>query len=481
MRLLFIANPLYIIDEDIDDYQIHPKRKAAVKKYAEQRTENPYAQFLNTWFPEDQERIVIPIDPTEDFVKLSKSSYHNDPQQHLNQLIYVFDLYGFRATAKSLENNIVYDHNDQRSYRVSKAIDMIKKKMRIPLGYKGDDYINGFGRVNDPDLIVRNIERRWKSYLDQMSYENTSNKKDTDQEKWAIISRNICDIATMSTDRPWVSCMSLNRGEGEYSPKLYQDLKNGMLVAYMIIGSEQEAQRIASEIAEPIPAKARIAIKPFRQDVSRPELIDKNHPIAQAWPESEIYHEERVDTRGFYEAVVKWVRSKLDPESHKIDWGLTPGGYTDSLDSAIIANYSEKDIQRMFMQKRDISIRPVEMNAIKLVLSNPKGTYNRQTLQLIKSAVLADAERHGIRKTDYSKRLDMGGYGTVERSDIDTLDKVTLALIKKYPEIFTRRDLYTRVSPFVRERYLELTSRSIDRAIEQQITNIRALIIAARS
>jgi len=76
-----------------------------------------------------------------------------------------------------------------------------------------------------------------------------------------VISRHPHDVAGMSTDRAWDSCMDMDHGENnDFLPK---EIKNGTHVAYLVNKGDHEAK-------EPI---ARIALKPFHHEKDKSDTI----------------------------------------------------------------------------------------------------------------------------------------------------------------------------------------------------------------
>ena len=132
-------------------------------------------------------------------------------------------------------------------------------------------------------------------------------------DKLVVISRHPYDIAGMSTDRGWTSCMNLHNGEKhEY---VAADVKQGTIVAYLI-------NRNDTNITKPI---ARVLIKPF---------INIDNPSEVA-----LGVEERV--RGtaspkFASTVVNWA-NKINA-SKKLNglFQLSPELYQDGSDILVI-------------------------------------------------------------------------------------------------------------------------------------------------
>ena len=108
------------------------------------------------------------------------------------------------------------------------------------------------------------VEKIKKNFI---SYRPT--KAISDKDFYIVISRAAEDIAGMSTDRRWTSCMRLpgygDKNGGLYNDRLYYDVKLGTLVAYLITKDDRN-------IENPL---ARIAIKPlFNLDDDIADILD---------------------------------------------------------------------------------------------------------------------------------------------------------------------------------------------------------------
>jgi len=113
---------------------------------------------------------------------------------------------------------------------------------------KSDNRIFKIGRIlTKEDLGNFNDSR--KAMLDIFLHDE--NRKSAKlKDPYIVLSRHPYDIAGMSTDRGWSSCMALGGAEAGYLPT---EIKGGTIVAYLINGNDRN-------INKPV---ARIAIKPF--------------------------------------------------------------------------------------------------------------------------------------------------------------------------------------------------------------------------
>ena len=118
-----------------------------------------------------------------------------------------------------------------------------------------------------------------------------------------VISRHPHDVAGMSTDRGWRSCMKMGKtgnkkdyDAGQYSHYLKHDVKQGTHVAYLVHEHDKEAK-------QPL---ARIALKPFQSE-------DKKDTILR--PEGTQYG---TSDHAFGHTVKKWAETNFPAKEDKI-------------------------------------------------------------------------------------------------------------------------------------------------------------------
>ena len=145
---------------------------------------------------------------------------------------------------------------------IIKVNPQVKKEVE-DAGYKIDDYLKGIA-VKTENGRVRQIKiGKLLSPAIAKIFANDPVKGATRQSnQMVVISRHPYDIAGMSTDRGWTSCMNLRKTNNNthYIPL---DIKAGTIIAYLIDANDKNIQR----------PKARILIKPFVN-------IKGNHEIA---------------------------------------------------------------------------------------------------------------------------------------------------------------------------------------------------------
>lgn len=141
-----------------------------------------------------------------------------------------------------------------------------------------------------------------------------------------VISRNPDDIAAMSANRGWTSCMSPDGVDGMFNQFVPEDIRKGAVVAYLIKPGDPH-------IHDPL---ARIIIKPYREVYEGQELFDPefadDHPLKAAFlkamkkvssfplfpfakPRERIFvpgHACGISTPGFEAAVRDFVEEKIN-------------------------------------------------------------------------------------------------------------------------------------------------------------------------
>lgn len=223
------------------------------------------------WFPE--ERIYLPIDVNE----------NEDLTKEIND---AFEDYGFAVSDLTNGYAVQKNSGSKNVFKIGKLIQKFYKK----------------------DL--QDLEQRFKS--EKLSPAQYENEKRLTGNYWndldlkfndrvslnsflVVISKEIHDIASMSTGRGWTSCMTL--GTGSHHGNVYCEVKNGGFIAYLIRSDDKN-------IRKPI---SRIHIRRF----------DNKRGNSLAIPEESIYGK---DVPEFLNVVKDWLKSKQG--------NIVPGFYT---------------------------------------------------------------------------------------------------------------------------------------------------------
>ncbi len=438
---------LFLYMEDLQNLPIHKARKGALQRAATARPESKIAQIIDAWFPADQERLVVPM---------AGEGHQKDPERQdkidrlRTQIGAGFETYGFIVTPKYMEQNQVYDEVNNRPVKFQQAIELIQGGREPREGHANI----GYQPTNDPAKAVHFLSVRVKDYLEETSYLNSD--KVGKGERSVIISRNTTDIATMSTGRPWTSCMDLKDGVNAHH--VARAMKDGMIVAYLISGSAEQAQAIASDTNQPINALARIAIKPMRRYMSKVDVTN-NAPAGFGWPEDKVYHANRADISGFKETVTQWVREKvLALHQGKMDGKYkVKGGWTDSLDNFDTAEQFhdeagtnaklEAALQRHWLHWSDVRA------PVTAIYNQPSDQVSEQTRDLAFKVLvkLQPGEKDRVANsatTDKSLRTHMWDQ-----------EAMMVKMLRKYPQYLDK--VKATLSPPVREWIVGHTNKSL--------------------
>ncbi len=146
-------------------------------------------------------------------------------------------------------------------------------------------------------LRVDEIKHLLKKFNDRPSY------KQMIKSKLVCISRHPYDIAGMSTDRRWTSCMRLEDKEkyidaGSFSHKIKDDIKEGTLIAYLV-------EKDDKNINDPL---ARILIKPYINTNDPNDILLIPEPVIYSDRSSEVYSK-------FRQVVEDWLETFQNEKS----------------------------------------------------------------------------------------------------------------------------------------------------------------------
>jgi hypothetical protein len=204
---------------------------------------------------------------------------------------------------------------DRNAFRVYLPLKSSKKQVvNVPQeiqaaladkGYEVQDYKAGLAKEKDGKRVMK-IGKLLPPAL-QQTFANDKSRQAQD-EYVVVISRHPYDVAGMSTNRGWTSCMNLKGGIN--SKYVKADIKQGTVVAYLVKTSDLDIKS----------AVGRIAIKPFIETVTEKIVFGA---------EDRVYG---TDAPGFKQTVKAWVdytNSKIITDD-MILAQLAPGLYTDS-------------------------------------------------------------------------------------------------------------------------------------------------------
>ena len=219
----------------------------------------------------------------------------------VNILHYCDDFYYFKDNYYDFACNRIYDKNN-REYRLTKLLQLlITKKLKNITEEQYEDILE---RVK---IFKLNFK---KDLLDAYALNLPPKSMLTDSKGVnlsIVISRDPYDIAGMSTDRRWSSCMRLPNDDdpddygGQCFGHLQDDIRLGTLVAYLIEPTDKNIDK----------PYARIAIKPHHN-------IEKKS--VYLFSEDRVYHDNSLgdDTYEKFKSTVDKFLSEVQDESEGI-------------------------------------------------------------------------------------------------------------------------------------------------------------------
>lgn len=200
----------------------------------------PYSdKFKNTYVKdEDNEYIIHALEDLEfSYSTVKKNKYF---EKYLPK-----DLTSFRLDEVNIEDFDSINKKIEVFFDISYKSKHIKDKgsIRFTLNIPHKEFI-----------LLSNAEESRKKLLLKMIDANNIllDSKNNNKEMQIVISRNPCDIGSMSTGTWWKSCMNLYTGG--YNQYTRKDVEHGTLIAYLILKGDKN-------IENPI---GRVLIKPYK-------------------------------------------------------------------------------------------------------------------------------------------------------------------------------------------------------------------------
>lgn len=225
-----------------------------------------------------------------------------------------------------------HDKNGYRVYlplgKVETFVSPIQQDIQNELsnfGFEVTDYLKGLAKNknNGQNIKIGKVLTKLGKTDLLSKYTSDPTREAVNDEYIVVISRHPYDIAGMSTNRGWTSCMNLHDGENRHYVPI--DIKEGTVVAYVTSKSDPDLKN----------PTGRVSIKPF---------VNVNN-------EEEIYFgiENKVygtAVDGFIPAVTKWVNwvNKTDQLDDVVIVSLKSGLYNDSHSRRrVISNSTDVD------------------------------------------------------------------------------------------------------------------------------------------
>ena len=276
--------------------QAYEQFRSKVEQEAQQNT-YPFRNWFN-----EQGRVYIPFSPL--------STEQNQTDTDVEQLL-------TENGCKITDYRGGYCQSGNRTYKIGKFLEQLRKRQLQEIREKHQK-----GEIYNLERTLAETNKYFNDIINEFVNSPLRIKKGEEQFL-VVISQNPHDIAQMSTDRAWTSCMTL--GSGIYHKNVYCEVKEGGLVAYLINKNDLN-------IEDPL---ARIHIRRF----------ENKNGQSIAIPEDSVYGNE---VSGFSELVKGW----LDNKQGNIQPGQyyrKGGGYSDTFSSgAIIGPTNPEEVLKWF-------------------------------------------------------------------------------------------------------------------------------------
>lgn len=285
-----------------------------------------YKNRYDNIFGVNVNRIYIPIN-SEKSVKEIENSLDMKTKRDVNTLLLLIfkicNLTNTKLTNLSLENiinNIIEVKNPDG------------KITKIKLGKFLSMYKNKYKENNEIYPIIEEAESTYLKVSNIIG--KYYNKNVEDKNSLLIcISRHPYDIAGMSTDRNWTSCMNLRNTEGdsretEHNKEIFNAVKEGSLVAYLIKKDDKN-------IKNPL---SRILLVPYVNSNDKNDII--------LYPSSKIYGTEYNE---FKTTLTKWLDKIF--EEHYGRFVINPKVYDDHNSKEVNKNYEK--LKKMLLESKN--------------------------------------------------------------------------------------------------------------------------------
>lgn len=203
-----------------------------------------------------------------------------------------------------------------RQYKIGKLLESLRRKDLLEIRQKveidPESYYNVDREINETN--------EWYNDLVNTFINSPIRRSKGRSIFQVVISQNPHDVASMSTDRDWTSCMNL--GEGSQTQSVFCEVSSGGLVAYLINYDD-------IDIKNPL---ARIHIRRF----------ENKDGSSIAVPEDSIYGNE---VPGFRNVIEEWLKGKqgsIGPGMYR----RMGGEHSDSFgDELLVAPSTEEQLQ----------------------------------------------------------------------------------------------------------------------------------------
>jgi len=291
----YLDNEGYLCDECYKEYYgDYENIKDKIEEF------NNKEKVFDSWF-NGEEKVFIPF------------KKNNTLQRSDQDLIQALAEKGWKTDNEDYRAG--YAYKDGRKMRIGKILDLLQSQdtKNIEIGPESEE------EQNNERRRLAEYYRYLKLDFMSSSFRSLKNVKDTS----IVISQDAHDIAKMSTDRNWTSCMDF--AKGEKSDEVWEELEEGGFIAYLINNDDKE-------IEEPL---ARVLIRRYQDKDGKSIAMVENTSYG-------------VDVDGFVQQVKDWVDSKQGKIPKNTYWqqGMS---WTDSLRGSYV--FSKKLFFEIFYKQ----------------------------------------------------------------------------------------------------------------------------------
>jgi hypothetical protein len=266
------------------------------------------------------------------YVKKKKLTREHSPAYKSSKLNELFGDKDRLVFPLKLDESEVIDRNDNPLIR--RIFDILHANFQVTIRTR-QDYILGI--AFKPLDNQRKQPYRIGKLLNKLAPTNTDAKNLADafrddpmraskksQDFYVVISRHPYDLAGMSTDRNWTSCMNLGIKNVQYKEKsnnaginkhfVARDIDAGSLIAYLVSGEDIHANGKMA-IQKPL---ARILLKPHVNTSNKNDVV---YSLGRMYGAS---------VSSFKQFVSSWLKEKTNNDTKNKSYSVVKGLYNDS-------------------------------------------------------------------------------------------------------------------------------------------------------
>lgn len=225
------------------------------------------------------------------------------------------------------QHKVVIPLEDKQDIKITTAPPMLQKHLDKH-GYDVEDYIKGIVRNRSNGMTIKLGKVLAKTdpsgdFLHEFNHDPNRSATRSHSGFQVVISRHPHDVAGMSTDRGWTSCMDMYNGINTHYLK--HDIQHGTHVAYLTHAGDDD-------IKNPI---ARIALKPWQTAGKDPHTI--------LLPENKTYG---TSNEAFNYTVKNWAEENFPPRIGE-EYEKNPKVYNDDGSRRRVISKDFKHIERL--------------------------------------------------------------------------------------------------------------------------------------